>query len=122
MSFFVQLAKGRERHRTDSNAPPDWVLPDAWVRVEDSQLLLGPPGDQNAFIVEMASSSYRTSFFLTKFDPITQVKRMGRGPISIKPSDRITIAKGTNLVFILRKDGELCHLLGECYVDELKHG
>ena len=122
--LFVQLIKGQETDRADTDAPLKWVLPDAWVRVEDNpkQLILGPPGDQNAFIVEMAGSSYRTSFFLTKAHPVTRNVRMGRGPVSTQPGDRIAIAKGTNQVFILRNDGEYFRLVGECYVDGLMRG
>ena len=124
VSLFVQLIQGQETERTESNALPDWVLPDAWVRIEENQLVLGPPGDETAFIVELAGSSYGTTFFLTKADPLTQNVRMGRGPVSTKPGDRIATAKGTNQVFVLRKDTDSEHyrLVGECYVDGLMYG
>ena len=97
-------------------SPPKWVLPETWVRVEAKQLLLGPPGDSNAFFDEMRGKATDTQFFITK------AGRMGRGPLSIQHGDCVAIAKGTDQVFLLRRALYGYELVGECYVYGLMHG
>ena len=122
--LFQHVKSREEMGYFDSGVPMKFIFPPAWVNVGDNpkRLLLGPSGDPNAFMIEMTGATCHTSFFLTKVHPGTQAMRMGRGPMSTKPGDRIAVAKGTTQVFILRQDGKYFRLLGECYVDGLMHG
>ena len=119
--LFDHLVTILESKRPEPEVSAHWKLPDAWARVEHDRLILGPPGDPNAFTLQMVGKSFQTRFFLTKADPVTQRRRMGRGPMSIRPGDRIAIVKGTNQVMILRHAGEYYRLVGECYVGGLMY-
>ena len=117
--FFTQLVEIIERKRPEPKAPAHWKLPETWVRVEGGTLMLGPPGDLNEFTIHMAGKSFQTRLFFTKTHPKTNTIRMGRGPISTRPGDRVAVTKGTNQVLILREAGEHYRLVGECYLGGL---
>ena len=118
----VRMVSKLERYYSYQHTKAQWKLPDSWVRAERNQLLLGPPGDANTFLTEMAYKAVKTQMFFTRAHPVTQVRRMGMGPISAQLGDRVTFAKGINQIFLLREAGEHFHLIGECYVAGLMHG
>lgn len=47
----------------------------------------------------------------------TSSGRVGLGPSMMRPGDCVVLFASTDTPFILRKDGALYHLVGECYVD-----
>lgn len=58
----------------------------------------------------------RRSFFTTSYGHI------GLGPAATKANDHISLLAGSQVPFILRKNGENFHVVGEAYVHELMDG
>jgi hypothetical protein len=63
-----------------------------------------------------ARAATRRSFF------VTPRGYMGLGPMSIQPGDAICILYGCDRPLILRRDGQLFAIIGECYVDGIMFG
>ena len=115
LETLIRLAKSAmdEGRRVED---PGWMLPREWITLnEDDEYTLKPSGEGSAFLTRMnCTGSGR--FFITKEG------RMGKGPLHLQTGDQIAIVKGTDQIFIMRKNVQNFHMVGECFVDGLMHG
>ncbi|KAG8530113.1 uncharacterized protein KY384_005595 [Bacidia gigantensis] len=96
---------------------PHWTFPEPWLQFDEDGKFLAvtPPGDAKLFKKEMARSCWNTRFFITRSG------RMGRGPLSIQPSDKICRVAGAKELLVLREADEHLRFIGNCYTHGLVH-
>ena len=92
-----------------------WSVPQQWI--DDSKREGGVfPGKGRLYLLEYGSKTAYNRFFLTK------AGRMGLGPTSTQPGDKVAILSGAEQIFLLRHCGSEFQLVGNGYVHGLMDG
>lgn len=76
----------------------------------------GPIGDSEVFTDHLSYIANKTRFFITKEG------RMGLGPMSLQPGDRITILSGARYIYCIRPKVRQYQLVGHAWVYGLMDG